>query len=273
MKLNNFESNLEDRLFELTGSIEAPKWAFEKVRSENSTHRLFWNYLPEKEYSSELVPLNKVCGTHHSSYNRGTWVNYLANSKKYDLHQFNDKSGLINLFKNGHQFSDIEFNKYGDEYYLAGEGNNRLVIAKFGGVEYIRAKVTEYFFDYEFYSSCQYIIEQNINIYVPLYNLGSHRECKIYNLKWWFEIEEIPSSILSEREDVIKFKKSYLSLEANVLSYFSTLVRSFFTNDVRHNHVSKFDRYFNEIKLPLIKHKMKNKPIAKDTIGQLNSNK
>ena len=98
------------------------------------------------------VELDKIVGTTHDSYNKGTWEQMMQNlkprregdvfpSERYFkmVHDNHDHSQGSKLFQQA-----ITLAKYGEEYIILDGGNHRICHAKFAGIRTLKVRVQEY---------------------------------------------------------------------------------------------------------------------------------
>jgi hypothetical protein len=131
---------------------------------------------------SAYINIKNVIGTDHSDYYNKTWLEVFYSLKRGDnivkslfMPEYYDR-----LQKKDNNIDLISFIKMDDEYYI-GQGNHRTCMAKFKGLDYIYAPLTEYKTDFEYKEYFEKF--QQIGLKVDILNNEDYENIKFkYNL-------------------------------------------------------------------------------------------
>ena len=145
------ESNIQTRL-KILGVTNHEPWFDEKLILEDNIENIyFWKTLPSIDHGIVDVPFINVKGTHHPNYGNKTWLQNLQYLSRF--YSYYTRESILKYFATSNNLkTDICFNRYDERYFVSSEGNHRTTIAKFLGLTHIKANVTEYVFDYEFFN-------------------------------------------------------------------------------------------------------------------------
>jgi len=142
-KSNQGRTVLLDNFFDKNN---IPTWCQENV---SKLSYMFKRHVVSSE--SAYIDIKRVIGTDHDSYNNKTWLEVFYSLKRGDnivmallMIEYYDR-----LQKKDNKIGLISFIKMDDEYYIS-QGNHRACMAKFKGIAFIYAPMTEYKTDYEY---------------------------------------------------------------------------------------------------------------------------
>ncbi len=158
MKNYCFNKGIERlKQFEIT---EFENWYMDKLIHYDDYPLLdCWQTLHCKYYENVDIPLKKVIGTGHINYANRTWLENLGCLKRFSPYFTKDYS--TKYFLSEDRRVTNSYAKFGDDYIILG-GNHRTHSARFLGFESIKGNVTEYFFDYELYTTIEEYKKENI---------------------------------------------------------------------------------------------------------------
>lgn len=130
-----------------TGLTRVPDWAWNKVLAPEDIEDFYFYRRSKEPAIVKDVDLNLVVGTAHASYNKSPWVDMVIY-----LHR-----PFVDTFAKANQDLDYpaseqlrpKYARYGNSYFIDGEGNHRTSIAKIGGRRWVKALVTDYTLDEE----------------------------------------------------------------------------------------------------------------------------
>lgn len=97
-----------------------------------SEHELPHDFIIEEFWhDSTSVPVDKIVGTQHPDYIGLTWEELLHKGKRMHINLPLAEENPDYYYSDVKKLPTMSYNKLGDNYYVAGDGNHRSVIAKF----------------------------------------------------------------------------------------------------------------------------------------------
>ena len=149
--MNNYCEEKGNKVLEFLDISNQEKWHKEKLIHEDEIPLIeYWKTQSENFLGVIDVQLDLVIGTNHIDYAGKTWLENLGCLKRFSNNYTREFS--LSYLKSLNNDSSIHYSRFGDKYIISGDGNHRTHIAKFLGIKYIKAKVTEFSFDIDFYN-------------------------------------------------------------------------------------------------------------------------
>jgi len=216
------------------------EWYFNLNKSEDQIPNLkFWRIRKSIFHKEGIVPLKKVTGTSHPSYQNKMWIEVLGSLSRFKDYNW-DKDTFIEKAKS----APLNFSKYGDNYYIIG-GNNRTTVAKFLEFEYLKGSVVEYFFDDEFFKTYLEIQKAKLNPKLQHYDRNENWNLTINN----------KNIFISGFNNVASFLSYYNSVKLDYKSLIKRKVLCFKKSNNNHRFIRVKNDIYN-LQMEIIEHKV-----------------
>lgn len=226
-----------ERLKFLNPDFFYKEWYFNKViNSTEIVNKKF--YTDCYEFFEEEINVNQITGSYHCRYYGKTWIEMLGSLKRFENNIKDCESALsyINTEK-----QSINLNRYGDDYII-GEGNHRSCLAKFLNIEKIKASVTKYEFNEDYYSKWKELKSRNIT---PLSIDENNWTLKLHDDELIIKDRLITHFI--EHYDSIKYRQPILNIFRSNSQLIIIKSNKDFKMKKLHNSILKNKTYNNKL--------------------------